>query len=120
MTAPDSADLPGLIRNAFDALPGPDEERLGAIRQRLPVRQPQRLTSRQPHRLKWILWLVLLGSGTVTAGWWLGTGSQQAPEKMNHLGQSSPEANVQSDGKADTSSASDENERRRSPIIYQR
>ncbi len=121
MTVPDSTELPTLIRNAFDALPGPDEERLVAIRQRLPVQQLQRPTSRQPHRLKWILWLVLLGSGTVAAAWWLGTGSQQASEKLNRLEQATPKASVQSGEDADAASpTSDENDQRRSPIIYQR
>lgn len=68
---PDADDLPALIRTAFDALPGPDEERLAAVCERL-AQQPgtQKKTSRNKRHSWYWLWLLLVG-GTVAAAWWV-------------------------------------------------
>jgi len=67
--APDAEELPTLIRTAFDALPGPDEERLAAIGERL---ERQLAMPRRRRRIRWPwLWLLLAG-GAVAAAWWAG------------------------------------------------
>lgn len=64
---PDNDDMARLIATAFDALPGPDEERLEATRTRLET-QIKRPPSRS-HGKRWI-WLLLLAGGVATANWW--------------------------------------------------
>ncbi len=65
---PDNDDMARLIAASFDALPGPDEERLEAVRRRLGLQ-----LKRPRHHVqgkRW-LWLFVLLGGTVAAAWWL-------------------------------------------------
>lgn len=71
-SVPDADDLPALIRTAFDALPGPDEERLAAVGERL-AQQPgtQKKTSRNRRHSWYWLWLLLAGGTVTAAAWWV-------------------------------------------------
>ncbi|MEX2515867.1 MAG: hypothetical protein WD572_02985 [Gammaproteobacteria bacterium] len=61
---PTEAELPGLIRAAFEQAPGPDAERLEMIFARLPAR------SLHPQRRLALWWaIVLMGSGAALAAW---------------------------------------------------
>ena len=126
---PDNDDMARLIATSFDALPGPDEERLEAVRTRLEaqLRQP-------PSRARgkrWI-WLLLLAGGTATAAWWVGEAwwpqsAEGPPQQSTTPAATAPtaaetdQANKSSDkaGSADDSAEIPADERR-SPVIYER
>lgn len=126
---PDNDELARRLATAFDALPGPDEERLEAVRARL-ASQLKRPSSRS-HGKRWI-WLLLLIGGTATAAWWVGeTWWQQSvdepPLELTTSATAEPTATVtekdsESSGQAGTAEDSVEApaDEQRSPVIYER
>ena len=122
--APDNDDLARLIATSFDALPGPDEERLEAVRTRLES-QLKRPTSRS-HGKRWF-WLLLLAGGTATAAWWASEYQlQQRDSALNgerpaviqqQLPSSGSKQPAKNDGGSDSKAGIS---RDSSPIIYRR
>lgn len=70
-TAPDDEELARLIHAAFEALPGPDEDRLASVGERL-VQQAgtQKKRSRNRRHSWYWLWLLLAGGTVTAAAWW--------------------------------------------------
>jgi len=121
---PDNDDMARLIATSFDALPGPDEERLEAVRTRLET-QLKRPPSRS-YGKRWI-WLLLLVGGTATAAWWaVGKymdNQQESVEVSEPVRHSSGTVRPVSPGSADVQPG-DSNKHGQpdydDPVIYQR
>lgn len=124
---PDNDDMARLIATSFDALPGPDEERLEAVRARLEtqLKRPRH----HVHGKGW-LWLFLLLGGAVSAAWWLNgiliSNEVEQPSIDTSTSRSNNSADAIYEG-ADSQQASGSDDTERihgyqedSPIIYQR
>jgi len=121
---PDTDDFPVLICTAFDALPGPDEERLAAIGARLDA-QLAGPRKRRGNRWLW-LWLLLAG-GTVAAAWWASeylleqSGSEMIGERPAAVqGQSLSSGSEESAGQDSERDSETRIRQDDSPIIYRR
>lgn len=129
-TAPDDEELARLIHAAFEALPGPDEDRLAAVGERV-VHQAgtQKKTSRNRRHSWYWLWLLLAG-GTVAAAWWVNdymnksSVTERTTEQQREQTQVMPQPiNNNADAKPDEATRKSEQESRveqESPVIYKR
>lgn len=127
-SVPDTDDFPALIRTAFDALPGPDEERLAVIGSRLEA-QLAGPSKRRDNRWIW-LWLLLAGGTVTAAGWWVSDMIQQKEITVSR--QSTPAtgfpaaSDERTDASDDNNNVTGEektespNDHEAGPIIYQR
>ena len=125
---PSEEHLQALIRETFDGLPGPERDRLHALRDELLRRRVARPRQGRWQNLPW--WVIgLLAAGVATAGWWLGGGFTTPPETSTVSEQPAPQASSPQRQDAErrrqtkaVESPVDEpaTERTRSPIIYQR
>lgn len=130
-SVPDADDLPALIRTSFDALPGPDEERLAAVGERL-AQQPgtQKKTSRKGRHSWYWLWLLLAGGTVTAAAWWISEvveREQTTVSRQSTTTTAAPPARGEPAGATDGKDNNVEGEKHESskdrqpgPIIYQR
>ncbi len=118
---PELNDLPDLIRDAFDASPGPDTLRLQQIRRQLDHTGSGTRSQKQPNTLPWWVVLLLSGSFAVAAWWagerWLLPQQQALPAAINGNmpGETDNELNQPLEQPAEATINATEN-----PVIYQR
>lgn len=124
---PSEARLPELIREAYEAMPGPDSGRITAIGIRLAQQLPATRASRAR---AWPWWLIpLLLTGAVAAAWWAGGRWFGGPERMAVEDKGKPAAGPTLDHPDDPDAESESGRRtegqapygdKPSPLIYQR
>lgn len=127
---PDDEELARLIHAAFEALPGPDEERLAAVGERLQADQHRDTRQSGRRGLAWYwLWLLLAGGG-VAAAWWVNDYMNKTPvpeqttrqlqEKIQAMPQSMNNKADALPGEAARNLDQESGAEQESPIIYKR